>query len=196
MTVTTDAFDPESVIRQYLLFLDDPNKLRDEAEIEKAQQAVDEAQDPIERLKAHAELARASNVDEEPLKKGFVSHAKAWAEEQGIPLPAFREMQVPDEVLREAGFDVPAPRRRGRGGAAAGEDRQRAKAVPVDEIKAYVLRQESPFLLADIQDGLGGSPATVRKAVDELTEAGQVEKLGPVHDYQGRGRAPVRYRRK
>jgi len=93
-----------------------------------------------------------------------VAHAKAWAEQSGVPVSGFRELKVPDDVLRDvlraAGFDVPTGRR-GRGGASSA-GRQRAKAVPVDEIKNYVLAQTGTFLLADIMGGIGGSQATVR----------------------------------
>lgn len=194
MTSATTDVDPEGAVRLYLLYLDDPTKLRDEAEIQRKTQAVLDAKDPIEKLKAIAELERVANVDEGPLREGFVKHAKVWAEEQLVPLRAFQEMKVPDEVLQEAGFDVPVSRRRARGGASVGEARQRAKAVPVEDIKAYVLSQSDTFVLTDIMTGVGGSPATVRKAVDELIEAGQVDKLGPVPDYSGRGRAPIQYK--
>jgi hypothetical protein len=195
MTSATNV-DPESAVRLYLLYLDDPSKLRDETEIQRKTQAVLEAKDPIQKLKAIAELERVANVDEGPLREGFVKHARAWAEDQLVPLRAFQEMKVPDEVLREAGFDVPVSRRRGRGGASVGEMRQRAKAVPVEDIKAFVLKQADTFVLSDVMDGVGGSPATVRKAVDELIEAGQVDKLGPVPGYSGRGRAPIQYKPK
>jgi len=184
----------EDAVRHYLLFLEDPGRLRDEKEIQKKTQAVLDAVDPVDKLKALAELERVANVDEEPIRKGFVEHAKAWAEESGVPLSAFRELKVPDEVLREAGFSVPAGRGRGRG-AGSGEGRQRAKAVPVEDIKAYVLKLKGTFVLADVMNGVRGSQATVRKAVDELVEAGSVEKLGPVPGYSGRGRAPLQYSR-
>lgn len=61
--------------------------------------------------------------------------------------------------------------------------------------KAFVLEQKGTFVLADVQNGIGSSPATVRKAVDELVEAGQIEKPGSVPDWHGRGRAPVQYGR-
>jgi hypothetical protein len=190
-TPMTAAKAAEDAVREYLRFLEDPNQLRDEQEIQKKTQAVLDAVDPIDKLKALAELERVANIDEEPLRKGFVEHAKSWAEELGVPLTAFRELKVPAEVLREAGFSVPT---RGRG-ASSGEGRQRAKAVPVEDIKAWVLSQKGTFLLADVINGVGGSQATVRKALDELVESGQVEKLGPVPDYSGRGRAPVQYSR-
>jgi hypothetical protein len=189
MTATT----AESAVRTYLLYLEDPSKLRDEAEIQKKTAAVLDAKDPIQKLKALAELERVANVDEGPLREGFVKHAKPWAAEQGIPVSAFRELKVPDDLLRQAGFDLPAPRRRGRG-AAPTDGRQRAKAVPVDEIKAFILNQKGTFILTDVMNGVGGSPATVRKAVDELISAGKLDKLGPVPDYHGRGRAPIQYK--
>jgi hypothetical protein len=198
---STDPIDAEGAVRLYLLYLEDPSKLRDESEIQRKTQAVLDAKDPIDKLKALADLERVAKVDEEPLRKGFIEHAKAWSEPQGIPVSAFRELQVPDDVLREAGFDVPvASQRRRRGGGSGStsglaDGRQRAKAVPVEDIKSYVLEQTGTFVLADVMSGVGGSPATVRKAVDELVESGQVERLGPVTDYQGRGRAPIQYNR-
>jgi hypothetical protein len=195
MTATQDKTDPEGAVRLYLLYLEDPNKLKDETEIQKKTQAVLDAKDPVDKLKALAELERVASVEEKPLREGFVQSAKEWAEAHDVPVSAFRELKVPDEVLREAGFDLPADRRRGRGGAASADGRQRAKAVPAEDIKAYILNQKGTFILTDVMSGVGGSPATVRKAVDELIEADQVEKLGPVPDYSGRGRAPIQYSR-
>jgi hypothetical protein len=194
MDAAANSNDAEGAVRLYLLYLEDPHKLRDETEIQRKTQVVLDAKDPIDRLKALAELERVANIDEQPLREGFVKHAKDWAAKQQIPLSAFRELRVPDEVLRAAGFDVPTGRRRSRG-AAASYGRQRAKAVPVDDIKAHVLSKKGTFILTDVMNGIGGSQATVRKAVDELIEAGQVEKLGPVPNYQGRGRAPIQYSR-
>jgi hypothetical protein len=189
MPAETSA-DAESAVRQYLLYLEDPSKLRDETEIQKKTQAVLDAVDPIQKLKALADLERVAKVDEGPLREGFIAYASDWAAAENIPVAAFRELQVPDDVLRAAGFDVPAA---GRRRAVNDTPRQRAKAVPVEDIKAFVLAQQGTFVLADVQSGAGGSPATVRKAVEELVESGQVEKLGPVAGYAGRGRAPIQY---
>jgi hypothetical protein len=191
MTAKTSS---EDAVRQYLLYLENPEQLRDEKEIQRKTKAVLDASDPVEKLKALAELERVANIDEEPLRKAFVENAKDWAEEQSIPLTAFKELKVPEDVLREAGFSVPVGRGRGRGGAATGE-RQRAKAVPIEDIKTWILGQKGTFVLTDVMSNAGGSPATVRKAVDELIEAGSVEKLGPVPEYSGRGRAPIQYSR-
>lgn len=183
----------EGAVRSYLLYLEDPAALRDDAEIAKRNKVVADATDPIDKLKALAALEEASRVDEAPLREGFVAHAKAWAEAQGVPLSAFQQLRVPDDVLREAGFSLPASGRRGRRGTDGG--RQRAKAVPVEEIKAHVLAQKATFILTDVMNSVGGSQATVRKAIDELIDTGDVERLGPVPDYSGRGRAPIQYKR-
>ena len=188
MTSATKS-DAEEAVRLYLLFLEDPGKLRDDAEIQKKTKAVLDAKDPIEKLKALAALERAANIDEKPLRAGFAAHAKAWADEQGVPVAAFRELKVPDDVLREAGFSLPSGSSRGRSSG-----RERAKSVPVEEIKTHVQGLKGTFILTDIIGGFGGSPATVRKAVDELIDAKKVEKLGPDADYQGRGRAPIKYK--
>ena len=182
--------DAEEAIRRYLLFVENPAQLRDEKEIQKRTKAVLDATDPLDKLKALADLERVANIEEEPLRKGFVEHAKSWADAAGIPLSAFVELKVPHDMLRDAGFAVPASGRR-NGGA----PRQRAKAVPADDIKTWILAQKGTFLLADVINGAGGSQATVRKAIDELIESGQVEKLGPIPNYTGRGRAPLQYNR-
>jgi hypothetical protein len=191
-SASSNDSDVESAVRQYLLFLQDPAQLRDDDAIQHWTQAVDDATDPIDKLKAIAELERVSSIDEAPLRDGFVTHAKAWATELSIPLTAFRDLRVPDDVLRAAGFDVPTGKGRGRAAAGAG-GRQRAKAVPVEDIKAFITSQSGTFTLADVMSGVGGSQATVRKALDELITGGQVAKLGPVPGYKGRGRAPLQY---
>src|SRR5262245_34589661 len=134
----TTKNDAERAVRLYLLFLEDPDALRDDSEIQKLRRSVDGATDPIDKLKALAALEQASTIDEAPLREGFVAHAKTWADAQGVPVAAFRELKVTDDVLRDAGFSLPAGRRRGRRGT-TGPGRRRAKAVPVEEIKAHIL---------------------------------------------------------
>jgi len=185
---TTDKTKPEDAVRNYMLYLDDPRQLIDADEVEKATKDVAGAIDPIDKLKAFAALDAATNMDEAPLREGFVAHAKAWSEEAGVPWKAFTDLKVPPEVLRAAGFDITVSRPK-LGGAA----RLRAKAVPVEAVKAHVLTLTKPFQLAEVIEAIGSSQATVRGALDELVASGQVEKLGPTPDYTGRGRAPHLY---
>jgi predicted ArsR family transcriptional regulator len=57
-----------------------------------------------------------------------------------------------------------------------------------------MLERTEPFTVAEATGAVGGSPMTVKKALDELIEAGRIERLGPVSDWSGRGRAPNAYR--
>jgi hypothetical protein len=51
----------------------------------------------------------ASLTAPDMFRRGFIEHAKAWAEAEGITAGAFEQMGVPPEVLREAGI-VPGTR--------------------------------------------------------------------------------------
>ena len=188
--------DDEAAVRNYLLFLEDPAKVRDEREIQRLTSAALAAEDPIEKLKALAALKAAARVDEEALRAGFVAAAKRWADAFDIPGSAFSELGVDDDVLVEAGFELPPrPRRGGRraGGERAAGTRQRSAPVPASALKDAIRQRRGTFVLNDLVAEHAASPGTVRKAVEELIASGEVEKLGPDPDHRARGRAPLRY---
>lgn len=191
----TPTKTPEDAVRSYLLYLEDPSKLVDQSAVTKAEAAVAKASEPMVRLKALADLEHAREADGEQLRDDFVAHAKAYADEQQIPASAFREIGVPADVLAEAGFGGGRTRRSGsRGRTAAGAPRVRAPRVPLEQIKAATGRVAKRFTLSELGDAAGGgSPATLRKAVDELIADGKAAKIGPKEDYSGRGRAPTVY---
>lgn len=183
----------EGAVRLYLMYLDDPTKLVDASAVKKAETAVSSAKDPLDRLQALAALERARQADGNQLHQDFVAHARAYALEQDIPAGAFREMGVPIETLIEAGFDMGTGRRRRRNGAATA-GRSRAPRVPLEDIKSAVGSLKGRFTLSDLAGAAGGgSPATLRKAVDELIADKRVVKIGPKDDHHGRGRAPTVY---
>jgi hypothetical protein len=188
---------PEEAIRGYLLYLDDPTKLRDEGEVQRRTVAVLEAHDPIEKLKALAALEKAASVDEKGLRAAFVEHARAWAEANGISVRAFRELKVPNDVLAAAGFEISTSRRRSVTATAGtvNDTPSRRPAVSATEIKEAVLTLAEPFTLAEVMAKVGGSPMTVRKAVEDLIAEGRIERRGPVPGHSGRGRAPIQYAR-
>lgn len=180
---------PEDAVRRYLLWLEDPSSVVDEEAVAKAEAAVAEAVDPLARLHALADLEHARAADSEGVTADFVAHAKGYAEAQSIPLAAFEASGVPAEVLRRAGLLGG----RGRRGRSAGGG-TRAPKVAIEELKAAAARLPGPFTLSDVaREAGGGSPQTVRKAIDELIEAGQARNLGPKPDHHGRGRAPTLY---
>jgi len=186
-----ETMTPEAAVRLYLMYLEDPAKLVDAARVRTAEDAVAKAMDPLDRLKALADLTHARQADEEQVTRDFVEHAKGYAERESIPVSAFQEMGVPSEVLAQAGFDVRARRGSGRSRGAGG---RRAPRVPLEQVKAAVLQMPKRFTLAEVAEKAGGgSPVTVRKAVEDLVAEKKVDKLGPLQNYKGRGRAPTEY---
>lgn len=195
----TDRLGPsgnvdEEAVRQYLQYLKAPESFRDEGHIGDLRSRAEQTDDVIERVRLLAEVHRAENVDEGPIRAGFVAHAKAWADAGGVPAAVFQEMGVPADVLADAGFATKAARRPRPGGPPGRPSGARARRVSIEQIRQHVLSRTAPFTLKDVGDGLGGSPMTIRKAVDALVAEGAVERLGPVPDYRGRGRAPTQYR--
>lgn len=180
--------EAEQAVREYMLFLENPDLLLDTNLIEKAEAAAASAEDPIEKLKALGELERARTVDSTAIEAAFITHAKAWADANRVPASVFQHERLSNEILRQAGFDVIVkPSTKKSGG------RQRAAGVAVEDIQAGVRKLEGRFLLVDVMSKFGGSQATVRKAISDLIDAGEVINHGPVADYSGRGRAPIEY---
>jgi len=193
----SEPVTPESAVRRYLLWLSDPSSAVDQDAIDRADAAFAQATDPIDRLHAAAARERARAADVTSITTDFVRHARAYGESEGIPVEAFRSLGVPDDTLSEAGFVVPSSR--GRRGPAAGSRRApssgpRAPQIPVAQIKAVVEQMPKQFTLAQLAEKAGGgSPVTVRKAVDELISEGRAAKLGPDTNHSGPGRAPIVY---
>lgn len=184
---------PEDAVRRYLEWLEDPSSVVDEEAVSRAEAAVASARDPLARLHAMADLEHARQVDGGSLEEDFVTHARAYAEAESIPVAAFQAVGVPDDVLRRAGLPVGGRRRSSSSGRRASGVR-RAPQVSIEEVKAAALRLPKQFTLADVaREAGGGSPQTVRKAVDDLISEGKARRIGPKPDHHGRGRAPTLY---
>ncbi|MFN8103937.1 MAG: hypothetical protein U0U69_05710 [Acidimicrobiia bacterium] len=189
-----EAQSPEGAVRLYLMYLQDPAKLRDESAITNLRTSVAEAADPIDKLKALASLERAEAVDPEPFLREFVDHAKKWATENDVSANAFIQMGVPTDVLTDAGFAVARGQARSLAHGSSGEaKRKRAPSVPTETIREYVLSRKEPFTVQDVREGVGGSTATVSKVVKQLVSEGAVTDRGPIANHSGRGRAPTGY---
>jgi hypothetical protein len=106
-------------------------------------------------------------------------------------------MAVPDDILRDAGFDLPVPatasgRRRPvtpwTGGRRAGSG--------VAQVRAWVLEHAPEvFTVPDAIEASGASAAVARRAITQLVDDGKLTSLGPAPDWDRPGRAPVRYGR-
>lgn len=185
---------PEDAVRRYLQFLADPDSAVDLTAIARLEAEVTAATDVIDRLVALSRLRQARTVDETTLRDAFVHHARAFAAERGVDVTAFLAMGVQPQTLRDAGFTV--------GGAASAPDRprrpsttrRRKPSVQASRISDGLAGRTGEFTLGDVLRDFGGTPQTVRKAVDALVESGRAERLGPDPAHRGPGRAPVRFR--
>lgn len=188
MTIDTVDETAQSAVRNYLLFLEDPRRLVDHGLVERLRTKANEAQDPIERLMAYAELERAQRSDDSKYKLEFILHAKSWAEANDVGAAAFKQLGVKDDVLRSAGLLATGRGLRKRQSKDPAASR---RSVSAETVKNHVRSLRGKFTLADLYSSVGGSPMTVRKAVQELVDQGSVKRLGPATDWGGRGRAPI-----
>lgn len=190
---------PENAVRRYLAWIDDPSTAVDQDAVEAAEAAFAAATDPIAKLHAAAARERAASADVTAIEHDFVVHAKAYADAESIPATAFEALGVGADVLKQAGFAVAGPRGRRPSTSSSpapirSSGAPRAPQVPVSAIKAVASQMPKQFTLGQLADKAGGgSPVTVRKAVDELIAEGRAAKLGPAPDHQGPGRAPTLY---
>ncbi|MCU1372105.1 MAG: hypothetical protein JWO77_3299 [Ilumatobacteraceae bacterium] len=189
---------PENAVRRYLAWIEDPGSAVDQDAVEAADAAFASATDPIAKLHAAAARERAASADVSAIEHDFVVHAKAYADAEQIPASAFEALGVGADVLKQAGFAVVGGRNRRSGGSSPAPIRSsgapRAAQVPMATIKAVAVQMPKQFTLGQLADRAGGgSPVTVRKAVDELIAEGRAAKLGPAPDHQGPGRAPTLY---
>jgi len=181
--MTTES---ELAVNRYLAWLADPSSAIDNAKIAQAEAAFSQASTPIERLHAAADVVKAKTADEEGIEAGFIASAKTYAKEQDIPAAAFIAVGVPADVLSRAGLGPSKGRSRR---ASSGP---RAQHVSANQIKAVINQLPKRFTLADASAKAGGgSPITVRKAIDELIAEGRVVLVGPAPDHAGPGRAPT-----
>jgi hypothetical protein len=178
----------EENVRAYLNFLSDPSASVDMANVSRLEQLVAGSGDPVERLRHTAALEQARLPDGSALLAAFVRDAKAWAEAESIPVTAFQQMGVPDDVLRRAGLLRPS-----RGSVRRRGGERAVKRVTVADVRAWAIDQPAVFTIKDVTRALGGSLVTANKALQELVEEGALTNLGPAEDHRGPGRAPARF---
>jgi hypothetical protein len=108
--------DPaEDKIRRYMATLRDPLALVDTAAVDAARAALQDATDPVDRLKARQHLLEVSDPDTSRAQEDFVAVAKSWAAANGISAESFLAEKVPGPVLRRAGlWTAKQPRARRR----------------------------------------------------------------------------------
>jgi hypothetical protein len=186
--VSTSA-DGETAVRNYLLFLTDPDSLVNAVAVARLEDEVAAAGDPVDRLMAMAKLHKAKTTDPDTYEAAFIAHGKAWADDAGVPASAFEEMGVPVHVLESAGFFGRLTRKVGRGirrAAPVTAPIARRPAIRSDDLEAGILGLEGPFSVKDVSAKIGGSAVTVKAAVDRLEAQGRIVTAGERAGARGR----------
>ncbi|MCU1388709.1 MAG: hypothetical protein JWL72_2047 [Ilumatobacteraceae bacterium] len=184
----------ELAIRRYLQWLSDPASIVDTEAIDAAEAVVRDTTDVIAKLKALSRVEQLRSGDSTAVRAAFLDHAKAWGDANQISPASWIRLGVPPEVLREAGVTGNRATVRPSAPRPAGSTpRPKAAGVSIGQISAHVATLTEPFVLTDLADSVGGSPMTVRKAVEQLVADRKVRRLGPDPTHNGRGRAPIRY---
>lgn len=178
----------EQAVRNYLTALKNPSSLRDDNEVEDLEKRLESTDDQVERVMLRQRLLEARTPSAERYEDDFVTHAKQWAEEQGVTASAFTAEGVPATVLRRAGFRVSG----GRGARRRSTSGSRTR-VSSDEVRKAL--PKGTFTVKAVQEKTGASAAAVRKVIQEAVQAGEATEVGADPDHTGPGRAPTLYRR-
>lgn len=180
MLKVAESTSAESAIRQYLIYLQDPSKLIDRSEVKRLEAKVAAAKDPVERLKAIAALSKSQGVDGDSFRYDFIRHARTWAQQEDIPESAFREIGVPDDVLRAAfgkGTSTKRPAKAAKG---------RRSRSSFDDLATGIAALSGTFTLKEIMQRVGGSPVTVKNVVSVLEGQGRLVPAQPKAGARGR----------
>lgn len=177
---------PETAVRNYLLFLSDPDSLRNPDEVKKLEDEVAQATDIVDQLMARAALRKALALDPGAYEQAFIEAAKGWADDNDVPAEVFADMGVRDDVLDAAGFYGKTQRTRTPRKTTARSSAPRRASVKSDELEAGILRLEEPFSIKDVTEKVGGSTITVTKVVKELESRGKVKTAGERPNERGR----------
>jgi hypothetical protein len=143
--------------------------------------------DPLAKLAAiKAERERVANVViGNPAEEAFIQYGKTWARIHDYTREDFAALGVPKRVL-DAAF----------GGASSAPAQSaaptRAPRVDTKELADAVTAKPAGTWLtvAGVMREVGGSPATVRKVLDELSAVGTLTHAFDDPKHSGKGRAP------
>lgn len=165
----------EEAVRSYLLMLDDPSWLVAVPEYERLQQEHKQTEDPLERVKLHAQLRELERTLTERCEAGFVACAKEWADAHGVTVGAFQAEGVPAEVLRRAGFAPPEERAR------RAQPGRRTRASP----SARDIRAAMPpgrFTIDDVQQRSQASRGVIRRVIRVMLQRGELEEVSSTEE--------------
>ena len=180
--------EAEDAVKAYLDSLGKPRprgrQARPKPDFEAATKGIT---DPLAKLAAiKAERERVANIVlTDDAEDGFVKYGKTWAKIHGYSREDFAALGITRRVL-DAAFGT------GGGAPRAKPTSTRAPRVSTKALADAIIAKPSGTWLtvSGVMREAGGSPATVRKVLDELAAAGTVTE--PIDDpkHSGIGRAP------
>jgi hypothetical protein len=187
----TTSEEAEVAVKAYLATLGKPKprgrQARPKPDFEAATKGIT---DPLAKLAAiKAERERVANaVVGNPTEEAFIQYGRTWARIHDYTREDFAALGVPKRVL-DATFGA------GRGGGVASKApvaRVRAPRVdPQDLADAVTAKPAGAWVtVAGVTREAGGSPATVRKVLDQLSAAGTLTRAFDDPKHTGKGRAP------
>jgi hypothetical protein len=179
--------EAEVAVKAYLETLGKPRprgrQARPKPDFEAATKGITDPLAKLAAIKAERERV-ASIVISDDAEEGFIKYGKTWAKIHGYSREDFAALGVTRRVLEAVFGGGSAPRARA---ASTRAPRVSTKSI-ADAITA---KPPGTWLtVTGVMSEAGGSPATVRKVLDELAAAGTV--TDPIDDpkHSGRGRAP------
>ncbi len=180
------SVEAEEAVTQYLAGMGAPKprgrQARPKPDFETATKGITDPLAKLEAIKQERERV-ADIVVGNDAEETFAKYAKVWAKIHGYKREDFAALGVPRRVL-DAAF--------GRGSSRVKPTPTRAPRVSLRDLAETITAKPAGTWLTvnGIMREVGGSPATVRKVLDELAAAGTV--TDPIDDpkHSGRGRAP------
>jgi hypothetical protein len=184
--ITGVSEEAADAVRRYLDLVRDPSVRwapEDLVDVPAIRSSVD---DPLEALKLVGKALADAAAVEDP-ESAFIRYAKTWALHNGIGRDVFRAFGVKPEVLTKAFGEPTEMTTRPSVGTR----------INVDELIAAIKNKPRGTVLtvAGIIAEFGGSVATVRKVVEQLTRSGALVRLGPDPTHHGPGRATIQFER-
>lgn len=175
-------------IREYLNSLGSTGKPQiDREAIKHLKAQIKDASDPIEKAKLYEALIseeQGHQPDTSGLRAVFLAEGLKWAESEGLSGEALARVGVPTDDLKEAGFNVSTKPK------AAKVSRPR---LSLDDVAKAAKKLPATWSTKNLQEALGTTPATAKKHVTALMEAGQVVEAGKDKSHSGKGRAAMLY---
>jgi hypothetical protein len=185
--------EAEQAVKEYLATSGQPKtrgrQARPKPDYEAATKGINDPIAKLEAIKAERERV-AGIVLGNPTEDGFIKYAKVWAKIHDYDREDFAALGITRRVL-DAAFGGGTPRARSTSTSTSTSTSSRAPRVNTKDL-ADAIAAKSPgtwLTVSGIMREVGGSPATVRKVLDELAAAGTV--TDPIDDpkHSGKGRA-------